>query len=278
MSAETTETFSARYGRWAIVAGASEGVGAYAAEELAARGLDLLLTARNAAALDEIADRIRQQHDVEVRTLPLDLTVPDAVEQILTAVAGLEVGLLLYVPGAVHNSQLFLDQNFDLPTRMVTLNCTVPMALVHALAPAMRDRGRGGLVLVGSVGCFVGSPRTVVYSAAKAFQVTLTEGLWAELHEDGVDVLSAVIGSTTTPGRARTLGVGIDETLDMSSEDVAREIVENIAHGPSRVIAKLTSGIGPLAEPWSEFRATALATMIEAVKGFTDRATSEGVH
>ena len=121
-------------------------------------------------------------------------------------------------------------------------------------------------------------PTLSVYNAAKAFQVTFTEGLWAELHEQGVDVLSAVIGSTTTPGRAKTLGVGIDDSLDMSSEDVAHEIVENIANGPSQIIAKLTSGLGPLAEPWKEFRATALATMIEATKGFTQRTTSEGVH
>jgi short-subunit dehydrogenase len=132
-------------------------------------------------------------------------------------------------------------------------------------------------VLVGSLGCFVGSPRTVVYSAAKAFQVALTEGLWAELHEEGVDILSAVIGSTTTPGRARTLGVSADESLDMSSEDVVREIVENIANGPSQIIAKLTSGIGPLAAPWSEFRAMALATMIDAMNGFTERTTSDGI-
>jgi short-subunit dehydrogenase len=270
-----TTDFAERYGRWAIVAGASEGVGESAAEELAARGLDLLLTARNAAALDEIAAGIRERHGVEVRTLPLDLTVPDAVDQILAAVDELEVGLLLYVPGAVHDGNLFVDQPLELPMRMITLNCTVPTALLHALAPTMRDRGRGGLVLVGSMGCFVGSPRTAAYSASKAYQVNLVEGLWAELHDDGVDLFSAVIGSTTTPGRARTLHVKIDESLDMSAADVAREIVENIGNGPTRVIAKLTSGIGPLAAPWSAFRADALATMIEATKGFTARTSGD---
>jgi short-subunit dehydrogenase len=278
MNAETNGDFSRRYGRWAIVAGASEGVGACAAEELAARGLDLVLTARNADLLDQVASAIRERHGVEVRKFPLDLTVPDAVEQILATVDGLEVGLLLYVPGAVHNSQLFLDQDLHLPIRMVTLNCIVPMALAHALAPAMRERGRGGIVLVGSLGCFVGAPHTVAYSAAKAFQVSLTEGLWAELHDDGVDVLSAVIGSTTTPGRSRTLGVEANERFDMSAEDVAREIVENIGNGPSQVIAKVTAGIGTLAAPWSEFRATALAIMIDAMKGFAQRTKSEDAH
>ncbi|TMK54660.1 MAG: SDR family NAD(P)-dependent oxidoreductase, partial [Actinobacteria bacterium] len=73
------------------------------------------------------------------------------------------------MPGAVHNADLFLEQPLELPMRMIQLNCVVPVALVHALAPAMRERGRGGIVRVGSMGCFAGSPRVVAYSAAKAF-------------------------------------------------------------------------------------------------------------
>jgi short-subunit dehydrogenase len=159
--------------------------------------------------------------------------------------------------------------------KMVTLNCTVPMQLVRAYAPAMVERGRGGLVFVGSMGCFVGSPRTVAYSASKAFQVSLTEGLWAELKDKGVDVFSAVIGSTTTPARARTLGVEVDESVDMTSEDVAREMVEHIGDGPSRVIATLATGLGPFAAPWSAFREEALTMMVAAMEGFTKR-TSAG--
>ena len=263
--------FSQRYGRVAIVAGTSEGVGACAAEEIGARGLDLLLIARNAVLLDEVAADIRARHGVEVRTLALDLTLPDAVDRVLTAVAGDEVGLLFYNPGAVHNSDYFLDQPLELPTRMITLNCTVPTALVHALAPAMKARGRGGIVIVGSLGCFVGAPHSVAYSAAKAYQVNFVEGVWAELRGDGVDLLSAVIGSTTTPGRARTLGVEIDNSLDMPADEVAKEALDNIANGPTRIIAKLESGIGPLAAPWQEFRTNALAIMIRASEEFTKR-------
>ena len=273
MSPEATNSFRQRYGRWAVVAGASEGVGACAADELAANGLDLVLTARNRALLEEVAVGVRKRHGVEATTLALDLTAPDAADQILAVTDGLEVGLLLYCPGAVHNADLFLEQPLELPMRMIQLNCVVPVALVHALAPAMRERGRGGIVRVGSMGCFAGSPRVVAYSAAKAFQVNFVEGLWAELHDDGVDVFSAVIGSTTTPARARTLGVAVDEGLDMSSEEVAHEIIENIGNGPTRVIGKLTSGVGPLAEPWSDFRRIAVATMINSMQGFTSRTT-----
>jgi short-subunit dehydrogenase len=260
-----------RYGRWAVVVGASEGVGACVAEELAAGGLDLLLLARNDALVEEVAATIRGRHPVEVRTHVQDLTALDAVDRILAACDGLEVGLLVYTPGAVHNADLFLDQPIELPMRMIQLNCAVPVALVHALAPAMQERGRGGIVLVGSTGCFVGGPHMVAYSAAKAFQVNLVEGLWAELGRHGVDVLSAVIGSTTTPARARTLGVDYDATQDMSSEEVARELVDHIGTGPTRVIARDDAGIGALNAPWSEFRETARRTLATSMQAFIER-------
>jgi short-subunit dehydrogenase len=274
---ENNKQFKERYGRWAIVAGASEGVGASAAEELAARGLDLLLIARSEPRLNASAAEIRSRHTVEVRTLALDLTAPDATQRILAATAGLEVGLLFYNAGAVHNSDLFLDQPIELPLRMIALNCTTPLALSHALAPAMRKRGRGGIVTIGSMACFIGSPHSVAYAAAKAFQVNFIEGLWAELHKDGVDVFSAIIGSTNTPGRSRTLGVAFDPARDMTPEDVVRETLDNLRNGPTRVVANVEWGIGPMAKPWSEFRKTALSTMIEAVNAFLKRQTAPGV-
>ncbi|HEY6533397.1 MAG TPA: SDR family NAD(P)-dependent oxidoreductase [Acidimicrobiales bacterium] len=271
MTAPARNDFADRYGRWAVVAGASEGVGAAGADELAARGLDVLLLARNGPLLEELAADLRARHGVEARMLVVDFTDADAAERVLAATDGLEVGTLLYNAGAAGSSGTFLDQDLAHAMKMIALNCTMPVALVHGLAPAMVERGRGAVVLVGSMGCFAGQPYVASYSAAKAFQINLAEGLWAELKDRGVDVLEAVIGSTTTPARARRLGVGVDEHLDMSSEDVAREIVEHIADGPSRVIAKLTSGIGHVAQPWSEFREFALQANIDAMAGFNAR-------
>ena len=117
----------------------------------------------------------------------------------------------------------------------------------------------------------------VAYSASKAFQVNLMEGLWAELGRDGVDILEAVIGSTNTPGRTRSLGVAFNPALDMTSQEVALEIIDNIANGPTRIIAKIaTSGTGPLAKPWSEFRHLAVSQIIGAMQGFNKRTTSGG--
>jgi short-subunit dehydrogenase len=265
------DDFSRIYGRWAVIAGASEGVGAAAADQLAGRGLDLLLLARNVGLLDDVAAGIRERHGVEVRTLPVDLTAGDAVERILAAVDGLEVGTLFYNAGAAGSSGPFTDQELAHAMRMIALNCTTPTALLHALAPPMLERGRGALVLVGSTGAFSGMPYVASYSAAKAFQVNLCEGLWAEMHERGVHVLNAMIGSTFTPARERRLGVRFDDSIDMTSEDVAAEILEHLADGPTRVVAKLNLGTGPVAGPWNDYRAFALAKSIESVAGFNAR-------
>ena len=260
-----TTSFAERYGRWALVAGASEGVGAYTADELAARGLDLVLVSRNATLLEEIADGIRDRHRREVRTLPLDLTGPDLVERVGAATSGLEVGLLVYNAGAVHHMGPFLDKPVDFWDWQVDLNVTAPMALVHLLAPAMAERGRGGLVLVGSSGCVVGAPQIVVYSAAKMFQVNLVEGLYAELHPQGVDVCSAVIGGTATPARERELGVTFDPEREMLADETARVIADNIANGPIVLIGPQSTALG---EGWLEQRQATMAKLYAAMKTF----------
>jgi len=264
--------FRERYGQWAIVAGASEGVGASAADLLAKRGLNVLLVAREADRLQKFADDVRRRHGVEVQALSQDLTAPDAAHRIVEAIAGRELGMLFYNAGAVRNGDLFLTQPFELPMRMIQLNCTTPTALIHMLAPAMVERGRGGIVVVGSLAAMCGAPHIAAYSAAKAFQVNLMEGLWAEIHDKGVDVLEALIGSTSTPGRARGLGVTFNPEVDMTPEDVAADIIENIVSGPTRIVAKVgTAGTGPLVKPWTEFRHVAVNHMIGAVSEFNKR-------
>jgi short-subunit dehydrogenase len=271
MTAMDAREFVNRYGRWAVVVGGSEGVGAAAGMELAARGLNLVLVARNGPLLEELADQLRGEHGVEVRTATVDLTDRSADAEILEVADGLEVGFLCYTAGAAGTVGAYLDQPLEHAQRMIQLNCSVPVALVHEFASAMVARGRGGIVLVGSTGCFAGQPYVASYSASKAFQVNLAEGLWAELKRYGVDVLSAVIGSTDTPARARRLGTTFRESVDMTSEEVAREIIEHLGDGPTRVISKLELGIGPIAGPWMDFRAFAVPRMINAMAGFTAR-------
>jgi short-subunit dehydrogenase len=274
MKATGSVEFASRYGPWAVVVGASEGVGAAGADELAARGLSLLLLARNGALLDEVAAGVRKRHGVDVRTQVVDLLDAEAPARIVAAAADLEVGLLFYTAGAAGAVGRFIDLPLEHAQKMMRLNCVVPTELAHAFAPAMVGRRGGGIVLVGSTGCFAGQPYVATYSASKAYQVNLAEGLFSEMKDDGVDVLCAPIGSTTTPARARRLGVGVDEKLDMSSEAVALEIIEHIGDGPTRIVSKLESGIGPLAAPWSAYRALAVPQMAASMSGFRDRAST----
>jgi short-subunit dehydrogenase len=229
--------FVQKYGPWAVIAGASEGIGASLADQLAARGLDLVLIARNAALLEEVAAKARDDHGVQTRVLVQDLTDPDVGAAVADATSGLDVGLLIYNAGASDRTVTFLENELDYSLKQIKLDCIGPIALAHHFAGLMRDRGRGGIVLVASLACLAGSATLAMYSAVKAFQHNFAEGLWAELRPHGVDVCCTPLGMTYTPAFQR-LGFEYDPAAHMLSEDVAREIIENIGNGPVHVVGE----------------------------------------
>jgi len=231
------DEFRRKYGSWALIAGASEGVGASLADRLAARGLDLVLIARNGPLLERVAQEARDRHGVEVRPVVLDLTSADMVSRLAEATDGLEVGLVVYNAGAANRTTTFLEDSLEDSLRQVKLACVGPVALARHFAPPMVDRGRGGIVLIGSLACLSGAARLAVYSAVKAFNVNLAEGLWAELRPHGVDVCCAPLGTTYTEA-LRRMGVAYDAQRDMLPDDVAREIIENIGNGPTYVVGE----------------------------------------
>lgn len=221
-----------KYGPWALIAGGSEGVGRAFATQLAEAGLNLVLIARKPVALEETAELCRA-FGVQVRPLALDLTAPDSVARVIDEVEDVEVGLLIYNAGANTHSEEFLDGDLREFQRVVDLNITTPLALVHHFGRSMRDRGRGGILLVGSKASYVGSVRHTVYGGVKSFGRIFAEGLWVELREHGVDVLELVLGVTRTPAMER-VGLQLDvpgfEAAD--PEDVAREGLAHLARGP----------------------------------------------
>lgn len=137
-----TDEFAGRYGRWALIAGASEGVGACLADQLAARGLDLVLIARNGPLLEKVAAGVRDRHGVTVRPLTLDLTDPEIGVRMADATAGLEVGLVIYNAGAANRTNEFIEDDLEFSLHQIKLACIGPITLARQLAPAMRDRGR----------------------------------------------------------------------------------------------------------------------------------------
>jgi len=235
-------TFVDRYGPWALVAGASEGLGAAYARAMAERGLNVMLLARRHSVLDEVAASIRRGTGVETRTASVDLSADDAMEKIVSASAGLEIGMLMYCAGADSIYGPFLVSPIEVALGMVHRNCIVPMQLCHYFAGPMTTRQRGGMVLVSSAAGLAGGPNMVAYGATKAFDMVMAESLWAELHDQGVDILGLVLGVTDTPALRRILAKrGVLSSVDdasaipgaVSVEDTVVEAIANLSNGPT---------------------------------------------
>jgi short-subunit dehydrogenase len=225
--------FRDKYGPAALVAGASEGLGAAFAEALAARGLGLVLLARRAAALEELAARLRAAHGVTVRVAAVDLASPALLEEARAAAAGVEVGLVVYNAAASLVGP-FLEQPLADKLRVIDVNCRGPLVLADEFGRAMAGRGRGGLLLMTSIAGTQGSPFIATYAATKAFNLVLAESLWDELRERGVDVLACRAGATRTPGYERSKPK-TDAGPVMDPAVVAEEALAALGKGPSMV-------------------------------------------
>ncbi len=225
--------FAARYGPWAIVAGASEGLGAAYAEQVAARGLNLVLVARRGELLQTLASRLSTTYGVQTKTIVLDLSVVDAAEQIAQATSDLEIGLLIY-NAAFSAIGPFLKRSVEDHLKEVHTNTFTPLKLIYLFAEQMLARGCGGIVLMSSLSAFQGSAYISNYAATKAFNIVLAEGLWEEWHERGVDVLVCIAGSIKTPHYLADEPKQTDRLSDMTMEpnQVVREALEALGKGP----------------------------------------------
>lgn len=236
-------TFAARYGPWALVAGASDGVGAAFATGLAERGLNVVLLARRQAALDRVAQDIGSRTKSQTRTLAIDLTEADAAAAIAAATGDLDIGFLVYCAGADPDFTPFLANSIGAAEAMVHRNCMVPMQLCHHFARPMAERGRGAIVIFGSGAGLAGGPNMVAYGASKAFDMVFAEALWAELHDQGVDVLGLVLGKTDTPALRRLEHrrgrIGSRDEVPPGAaavDDVIAEAFDNLTNGPTWMV------------------------------------------
>jgi len=220
--------FADRYGPWAVIAGGSDGVGASLARLLGDRGVNVVLVARRQEALDETAASVV----TETRTVVLDLSQTEAAEELASATADLDVGLLVYNAGADPHMSRFLDQPADVWHALLARNCTTVLSAAHHYGGRMLERGRGGIAMITSGAAWAGGSHLAVYGATKAFDLLLAESLWAELGPLGIDVLAMVLGPTDTPAFRQILGDRVFGDL-ADPDDVARDLLDNLANGPT---------------------------------------------
>lgn len=229
--------FTDRYGPWALVLGASHGIGNAFAHEIAARGVSVVMAARPDDGLEAAAAAVHDAHGVGVRTVVVDLLADDMLDPLVSATADVEVGLLACVAGGVDSVGRFLDHPPERAERVVRLNCLAPVRACHHFGTAMRARGRGGIVCISSLAGVFGTEGTVAYSAAKAFDLLLAQGLWAELRPFGVDVIGLVLGNVRTPTLlASGMRYDPDDPPGMDPAEVARTGLDHLGDGPMWVV------------------------------------------
>ena len=225
-------SFRERYGAWAVVTGASSGIGEEFARQLAKRGLSLVLCARRKERLDALGAELTRAHGIETRALELDVGQADFIATLSRAIEGLDVGLVVSNAGFGEKGP-FLQSSLARDLQMLDVNCRAFLLVAHEFGKRLAARGRGGIIFTSSTAAFQGLPFSAHYAATKGYGLQLAEGLWFELKPHGVDILALCPGPTDTEGPRRT---GVDPAKVpvkmMSVEPVVRAALAGLGKVP----------------------------------------------
>ena len=186
-----------RYGRWALVTGASSGIGRALALGLAARGMSVVLVSDQPADLDAVAAELVTRHGVAARVCNVDLSRPDVLDVVRESTRDIEISVL------VNNASFgvigpFLARPLADYDTLLAVNARAYIALTHAYLPAIVAANRGALIFVTSLNALAPIGGCAVYTASKAFEVSFAGALWYELRETDVDILIVLPGPTRT--------------------------------------------------------------------------------
>jgi len=186
-----------KYGSWALITGASSGIGEEFAKRFAALGLNLILVARRKEKLEILSQELNTKYNINIITAPVDLTSENFLEDLKKYTAEIEIGILVNNAGIGSNGE-FIHASPEKEAEMVKLNCLAPTILTHYFVKQMVERRKGAIIFLGSVVGFQPTPFMATYSATKAFNSFLGDTLWYELKKYNIDVLSLNPGGTAT--------------------------------------------------------------------------------
>ena len=225
--------FAERYGPWAIVTGASSGIGEAFAVALARRGVSPLLVARRADELERVAAAIRNGAG-SAEILALDLGQPGCAAILQQHTADRDVGLMVCNAG-INPEGEFEELSPSTHERIVDLNVRAPVLLARTFLPRLVQRGRGGFLITGSIEGFVGFPHSATYSASKGFVRAFAEALWGEYRRQGIDILGLAPGATDTPLLRRNGFEPAELPGVLPAEAVAEYALDHLRNGPLAV-------------------------------------------
>tara|TARA_R110000782_G_scaffold18459_5_gene50782 strand:- start:1478 stop:2272 length:795 start_codon:yes stop_codon:yes gene_type:complete len=191
------KNFKEAYGDWALVTGASSGIGEVFSRKLAAVGMNVVLVARRKDRLSKIAKELNDAHHIQTRIVCADLSNEEETKGVVAAVADLEIGLLVNNAGIL-NTGNFLDNNLEDEIRLINTNCKSYIILTHGLGNKMRERNRGALIFLSSLTAVSAISRWANYAASKGFDLQFAEAIDAELKDYNIDVMALCPGLTHT--------------------------------------------------------------------------------
>ena len=224
-----------KYGPWAVIAGGSQGIGEAYARILGSQGINLVLLARGKPLLEKLAKELEDELKISVISISVDLADENAINKVREKTDDLEVNMLIYnaaseVLGPFFNSEL--KEHLT----MLDVNCRSVLIFTEHFGRLMKERKKGGIILMSSMSCLVGSPYITHYGASKAYIRNLAEGLWYELKPFNIDVISCIAGKTATP---RYIESSPDDSKGLFAGGakepilVAKEAIKRIGKDPS---------------------------------------------
>ena len=230
-----------KFGPWAIVTGASSGIGKEFARQLAGSGLNLVLVSQRRALLEELSQNLSREFKIQCKVIALDLTKEGFISDIDAAVKNLDIGLLVSMQGA-GKAGAFLKISHEELREVLSINLISHLELVYYFAPKLVNRGHGGIVMVGAMGASLGVPYIANIAASKAYVESLGEALHIELKEHNVNVFTLLPGPTNTDLLVKEFGMDIS-SMPMKPMEVDQVVAEGLkglqANESSRIPGRL---------------------------------------
>jgi uncharacterized protein len=229
-------------GKWALITGASAGIGWALAEQLAAGGANLILTARRRGRLEALAEQLSKHHGVRIEVCPADLTLPVAAEHIFRFTEKQRIAVDLLVNNAGFGTYgAFHTSDYTRQAEMVQVNVAAVVTLTHLYLRGMIERRRGDILIVASIAAFQGVPYLTTYAATKAFDLLFAEALAEEVGRYGIRVCALCPGPTATEFQQVAGEPGHFLRHAETAAKVAHVGLEALARSKSYVISGVTN-------------------------------------